>query len=839
LVSLTSGVTAGLLVGSVAVVVGLADPASTARADSSSTVTVYANQQDTDLQNAPMPDLAVTVSQTRDLQAQGIQVSWTGGKQSQVPTDGIGGTNFLQIMQCWGTDASGGPDRTTCQYGAFNTPGAKRDASFGDPDYEVAPEDARFTVLGTDPANPTTTAITFNAADGGKVEKVAYDEATGKTSYTDADPKAPRVDLSTNQYFTKYTTNEISWAGSGSTGDGSAKFEVQTVSQSPGLGCGKPTPVKGGGYVGSSCWLVVIPRGTADAQQSNIIDPGLLWNSWKHRLAVKLDFLPVGVGCAIGSSERQLSGSELVSVAIASWQPALCGASGGTAYTAITGAESDAALAANGTGVQPMALTSKALSVDGIQDNLTYAPIALTGVSVGFAIDSEVTVIGGDVPDDVKGKERLPFTSINLTPRLVAKLLTYSYTDSIPNGASKDHLKSNPRNVTMDPDFLAVNDPAWAYQNITATSLADLLLPQGRSDAAIAVWDYVLADKDAVEFLMGNPDPWKMVVNPWSSINPDVYGSVSGGAGEPITLPRDDFPKADPAERPEDSTGADAVNVVTWRPYTNDLATSAYLLLRGDGQELGRWDGISIPAKYLKADRRLPGFQRVIGLTDTGAAAKYQVLSASLLNPAGQFVAPTPDSLEAAAAVMTADPNQPQVYRFDPTSDQAKGAPTAYPLAMPVYAAVNRAMSDAAVRGDYANFINYAATAGQQPGTAVGMLPEGYAPMPQGWQQQALLAAADIAAGPQKPVQTPKPKPPAAAPAAPVRSAQPPAAPPAGPSLPTDPSASGPVAGSLVGKATPADAEIGAISAAVPLAIGAGLVAAILVPFLTRIRRRL
>ncbi len=826
-------------------VAGIGTPATPASADTSSAVTVSANQQDTDLQNAPMPELAVTVSQTRDLLAQGIQVSWTGGKQSQAPSGQDGGTDFLQIMQCWGADDDDAPDRTKCQYGAFNTPGTSRDSYLGET--PVPAEDTIYSIPGSGFANPTYTGIPFFGANGDKVEKVAYDTTTKTTSLIDKDfPAEAKINLNSNQFFTKLTSNEISWAGSGANGEGSVKFEVQTAAQSPGLGCGTPKTSVSGTVTGSACWLVIIPRGQADANETNIKNSGLLWDSWKHRIAVKLDFLPVGVRCSIGAKERQLSGSELVSEAIASWQPSLCGASGGAAYTTITGAESDAAVAANGTTVAPMALTSRALSAPDVTDSLTYAPIALTGVSIAFAIDSEVNRLGGDLPDEVSGSERLPFESLKLTPRLVAKLLTNSYLDSLPTGADKSHLNyvspqdpgHNARNITSDPDFLAINDPAWAYQSINAPSLADMLLPQGRSDSARALWNYVLSDQQAVDFLMGNPDPNGMIVNPWSSMNPDVYSGVSGTASGVLTFPRDDFPKADPSE--QEAGTPSAVNLVTWRPYTNDLGTSAYLVLRGDGQILGPWDPNSVPPKYTKAARNLAGFQRVIGLTDTAAAAKYQVVSASLLNAAGNYVAPTTDSLSAAAAAMTADPAQPQVYRFDSTSEQAKGAPGAYPLAMPVYAAVNAKMADAAVRTDYANFINYAATTGQEPGTAFGMLPEGYAPIPAGWQAQALTAAASIAAGGAV-AATPTPKPTAAA-TAPTQATAPVAVPgavPAAAAPATGPSASGTAAGSLVGKATPADQKLGAISAAVPIALIAGLLAALAVPALTRIRRPL
>ena len=56
-------------------------------------------------------NLKVTVSQTKNLINQTVQVSWTGAPPPNGST-----TNFLQIMQCWGDDPAG-PDRTQCQFG--------------------------------------------------------------------------------------------------------------------------------------------------------------------------------------------------------------------------------------------------------------------------------------------------------------------------------------------------------------------------------------------------------------------------------------------------------------------------------------------------------------------------------------------------------------------------------------------------------------------------------------------------------------------------------------------------------------------------------------------------
>ncbi|WP_181408495.1 hypothetical protein, partial [Schumannella sp. 10F1B-5-1] len=68
----------------------------------------------------------------------------------------------------------------------------------------------------------------FKAVDGTVYSNI---DAATKTRIRGIDPN-------TNQFFTKYTTNEVPWAGSGSDGTGTVKFEVQTKVQAPGLGCG-------------------------------------------------------------------------------------------------------------------------------------------------------------------------------------------------------------------------------------------------------------------------------------------------------------------------------------------------------------------------------------------------------------------------------------------------------------------------------------------------------------------------------------------------------------------------------------------------------------------------
>jgi hypothetical protein len=284
------------------------------------------------------------------------------------------------------------------------------------------------------------------------------------------------------------------------------------------------------------------------------------------------------------------------------------------------------------------------------------------------------------------------------------------------------------------------------------------------------------------------------------------------------------------------------VNLITWRPYVNDLDSGAYLTLRGDGQLLGDWNPTVIPPKYDKSARLLPGLQQVLAVTDTASAARYQVVTASLLNPAGQFVKATAESMTAAAAAMTPNATQPQVYGFDPDSSAATGAAGAYPLTMPVYAAVNPKMNDASLRASYASFIRFATTDGQDPGTSLGQLPDGYAPLPAGWRAEAAAAADDIemgtvpgaepSASPSAPTNSPAgiafPSPRVAAPVAPPRVAPSPSA--------SAPAASGDAAPVLSGGKTPDDPPASAISIAFPASLLGGAACAAAVPLMSRRR---
>lgn len=826
---LTAGAVFALVAGST---VGSATPARAIESTDTSAVTVTAKEQDPNYANAPMPDLAVTVSQTKQVVSQGIRVSWTGGKKSTAPSPGgNGGENFLQIFMCWGDDPSNPhrPDRTTCEYGGTGAVGASRYAYRNFALRDIPAEDLPYSAPSAVSFLPPYTAVPFVARNGKRIDGIKKDPVTGSNSI-DYD-----VDINNNQFFTSYTTNEIPWAGSGNDGRGAVVFEAQTAVQSDGLGCGSPQ-VTNGEIVGASCWLVILPRGSTDNGSVNITQSGLFIDSWRHALSVKLGFEPVGSRCPIGQAERQISGSELAALAVNAWQPAMCSQKDGSVYALLTGAESDAVRASASSDDAPLALTSYPLAGEA-KDPLLYAPVALTGAAISIAIDRLPNPSDKSIPAEYADRARSPFTSINLTPRLLAKLLSYSYRSALPTGADKSYLiGTNPFNITEDPDFLAVNDPEWKAQALSGPAIADIIVPQGRSDTARAVWAYIAADTEARDFLASKPDPWGMIVNPWYSTDAGI--NLTGAAFE---LDREDFPKADPVEIVPKNQGP--LNLVTWRPYSNDLGSVASLVLRGDGLVPGVWDPTAVPARYGKSTRMLPGNQAMVGLTSASAASRYQIVTASLRNPAGAFVSPSTSAMQAAASVMVPMNDAGSVSGFDPTSAVSAGSRDAYPLTLAIYAATNPQTTGADLRGSYAGFIRYAVSpSGQTPGVDVGQLPGGYAPLPKSWVDRANAAAEAVERGP-------VPTASAASASTTDASARPAAAQAPDPAVvttsaqadqagSTTPVSTGRKAAALSGGATPEDPSLAGIAIAVPASLLAGAVGACAVPLIPRLRRR-
>ena len=584
-------------------------------------------------------NLKVTVGQTKNLINQTVRVTWAGG----TPTGATFNGNFLQIMQCWGDDAAG-PDPMQCEFGAF-APGTSLSPIVSSR-RQIAPVDPRLSI---DSQNPNDVYLPFWPVGSAK-----------PTQYASSND---------NSYFDSQLSNEEESARTRPDGTGEIDFEMQTVRESGGLGCGAPV-----GDATRACWLVVVPQGAT-------LRPTLSLDTWKQRIQFPLSFLRVGQPCPIGAPERLLAGHEVAVDAVTSWQPALC-ANGGAlySYTQLTdnlarsqlGQSSDPGLAILTNPVPP--------DQQPADRPLVYAPVVASGLAVAFNIVSNPNSPSYPAAG-------LPFASMKLTPRLVAKLLTQSYRNSLAGlgGAlSEDdaklisvpahsaRLQSNPVSLTADPEFLKLN-PDFG---LGFAAPVDVLVQLNPSDLTGQLWNWVLSDPDARAFVNGTADPSGMVVN-------DLEKN--------LTLPLDTFPRND------DSCIIQRIGTAIVKPfcasdahlYAGDTHAAARSASRGDPLALDNINANAdqIPFAYPKKQRQPVDARSLIAITDTATAARYQLSTATLLNSAGKFVAPDSAGLQAGLDAMKPDVTVSSVLQ----PDLASKNPAAYPLTTVSYAAASPA----------------------------------------------------------------------------------------------------------------------------------------------------
>ncbi|MER7276886.1 hypothetical protein ABT369_20825 [Dactylosporangium sp. NPDC000244] len=724
-------------------------------------------------------NLKVTVSQTRDLTNQAITVSWTGLPARQFSTEFF--SSYLQIMQCWGDDPTApagqpAPARETCEFGAYDDTDLGRinhpDPAAGGPlrgytrtrtALRADVDERAATGRGGQPLNYFANAgnITGGSVPFYPVASGWPDVAAGDKGFVA--PFGGAVNRAGGGVFGDAESNEQPYATARLDGSGEQTFELQTSLESPWLGCGAPVG-DSGHPTGRPCWLVIVPRGEIDdgyAPGTSVTGPGgtgrnlsspLTAATWKHRLAARLDFRPVGDACPLGTAQRRIIGSNAAQIAFVNWAPTLCSTEK-VPYSLTTVAETVArnTIVSSIPGSTRAALVSRPARRDD-EHPIAYAPVALSGVAVAFNIERYVTT--PDTPQaeqDIRGS-RLP--RLNLTPRIVAKLLSESYRYAVPDldktSGKPAYLARNPATLFEDPDVVAVNpEIKWLGSRGGPSSAAPVVVLEN-ADATRALWEWVNADKDARAFLDGKADPWGMTVNP----------NYKG-----IALPVENFPASDPTctapTAEEKADGATPVCVIDAAPYAENLADAARRTLTGKpgGVAPSRWyrpddvdnrdpitNGPGI-AHWTKIGTQNVGERFMISVTSTAEAARFGLSTASLRNASGHFVAPGDASLQTAAAAMAGDPDDPRVKVANP----AASAAGAYPLPMLTYAAVSVADIDTAAdptaREQLAKFVEYAAGAGQTRGLAFGQLPPGYTPLPLTLKLQAKAAATEIRKG--------------------------------------------------------------------------------------------
>lgn len=722
-----------------------------------------------------MRNISVTVSQTKDIIDQAVRVTVSGfaGTRSAI-ADGVqNGANFVQAMQCWGDDPNAADFVKTCQWGG-RIPTVLGNAVYFDNAFRVSTKDY----------TPTPRTDIDN-----KFLTVGGTEVSAKATLVNGNTFNPIL-----SFFSPSTTNEVPLARIGSTGSGFFDFETQSSSQSPHLGCGTATQLR--------CWLVIVPRGTkfggsidgapasdcsdltnrrgdtysygqtATIQGGSPVNPAC--DYFKNRIVVPLDFAPTAVTCPSGSPEFRVSGSQFMISAMSSWQPSLCQNAGST-FNFATNPDgiARAQLLETSAGSPGLIYSGYPVSSAELQTvdertllaktDLEYVPVAVSSVVVAYNAEF------------ANGRQE----SLVLTPRLLAKLLTQSYSFTVPQttaapGQSIAHLSAKARSYSYwadDPDFRAANPTNW--QSFEQQTPSIVLPGPAAADGIKQVWRWILADRDAVAFLNGAQDPSGMTVNPYflpktptnlvdwyydgeMNYTPTptkrVVGQVNvdGGPLQITSTVLDTFPKDDGSLLPFElgqGVGTSRYDTIQFAPYAIDYLAAAVQTFRGDPNSRVLWDANRVNdagtrGAYVSTGVQDAGARFVISITDSANAARYGLTTASL-TPANTTtpVPSTAQTMSAALASLTPS-SLDTVLQIDP----AKVTSGAYPLTMVTYAGVNLTKSTAASRVTMSKMLQQVTTTGQVQGTSLGSLPVGYVSLTTELAAQAVAATGRIQA---------------------------------------------------------------------------------------------
>jgi hypothetical protein len=534
-------------------------------------------------------------------------------------------------------------------------------------------------------------------------------------------------------------------------GTGSAEFDVWTSAENASLGCSQTV----------ACSLVAVPimgiscdptpstpaSDVSQCEETGAFTPGQLmpsagggdltvsgslwWSpsNWQNRISVPLSFATPDDACSVVSSNNVVDvfGSELMIQATGQWEPNFClnPAEGFSFVHVQTGEPQARNLVAAGTA--EAAFTSYA-QPGGYGKPVVNAPVAVTGFAISYAID---------------GSNGQPYTTLKLTPLLLAKLLTESYPGDLFMKQDDPALANNPLNITMDPEFIALNPGITQNSSAEDEAASELIAISSDSDVMEALTTYINDDPTARAWLNGTPDPWGMVVNP---------------AYQGITLPVDQWPLLSTfvptAQYASDNNDCLYNDPVPYQPLVaaplatlEDVSESIQYDLPNSTTVCDQPDpGSSAGEKLVTNGRQTPGNRFMIGITPYADSERYQLQTAALQTTSGTFIAPSNASLAAAASLLQPDATS-GTWPIPYSAFQQAAGSSAYPGTMVVYAAIPTSGLPPADAGDYESLLQFAATTGQTPGSGVGQLPPGYLPMTQANGLGALsaytLAAAD------------------------------------------------------------------------------------------------
>ena len=448
---------------------------------------------------------------------------------------------------------------------------------------------------------------------------------------------------------------------------------------------------------------------------------GALWwspSNWRNRITVPLSFAPAPNLCSVtgssGNNVAQVYGSELMIQATTQWEPHFCTSTTNPfSFVHVQTGEPEARnLLADGN--IDAAFTSDGQS-GGYGKPVVDAPVAATAFAISYSID---------------GVNKQPYTTLKLTPMLLAKLLTESYPADTFVQQADPALAHNPLNITLDPQFQGLNPgiPKYDISGSISEAASELVAMSGDSDVMEALTTYINDDPAARAWLNGTPDQWGMVVNP---------------AYKGIQLPVDQWPLLSTVEPTTyyDADGGQVTNCLFTTPEPYQPLIAAPLATLEDISQAIQFNeanstttcdqpipGSSLGEKLTTDGRQAPGYQFLIGITPLADSDRYLLNTAALETTTGTFVAPSNTSIKAAASLLTPDPTT-GTWPIPYAAFQTAAGAGAYPGTMLVYTAIPTSGLTATNAKDYATLLRFAVTTGQTPGPGVGQLPPGYLPL--------------------------------------------------------------------------------------------------------------
>jgi hypothetical protein len=738
----------------------------------------------TSFMDSDFSGLTVTVSQTQDIGHGGITVSWNWPGHATARAGITPQGDYLQMMECYG-NATTGPLPEDCEFGQGQLPstmpttvGTRTGPLCSSPTLSVSnptgSADGTGPAYGCDPyepANPVepTTAGTpshhpCTAGTGG--------QETGPDCQPDGysipfvpenDPGSPLYQGELTQAFNQFNSNEVDLATTRSDGTGEQQFETLTSVQSSGLGCGQQ--VNG---APQGCWLVIVPRGQYEPNgfQAQVNSGGsgigneiystpLSAVNWAQRIQVHLNYAPLPTFCPLGGDADQplMEGTQLITRAVQSWELKLNEVANCTRIYHL--AETPEQQVTNdfvtpltpGSSANGLAFTTNPVGTDRLRNGeslptlpkIVYAPVAVMALDFGFHID-EYT------PLDTTHDLGYLTTPVKLSPLLVARALTQSYRNDLPDydvqtvppDEGPAWSQSNPPDMSFDKTFQALN-PEILSHGYNAISLAPLDTVD-HSGYYQQVWQWLGADSSTAGWLNGTASP--TVDGQAVTVDP-AYSAQKLGTPPAI----DSMPRSYPGclDLGISSTGKPEKRCsIDMLPYVPDFDAASADVLSANPLTYGdEWDPTAVAPDgsqgyWDKQAPEAPGQTFIWAMNATPYLAAYGIIPASLCDNSGNnCMAPTVASV--GAAVANAKPDSDGLLEVNP----AHPGTGAYPLTDVIYAAVRTDMP-AQQLSDYADFISFAANKGQTPGQAGGDLPAGYLPMTASLQAQANAAVAQL-----------------------------------------------------------------------------------------------